>query len=400
MKRLVRIEYPGAVTDHSEIITYLGGEDAVTTVFCKPEILLQLRFAKSSPPLLSIQKPVTQLLFRKRKNSGIAEIIGVVETAYEFTRMVDFASTCRRDPDPSDPFCAAPVDIRLAPPVFSGEKEPLDYGFVDYEGSYGERDERKRRRETRRVAEVHGNEAVPTVAMAAEAPSGLEIRGKRLLAKLHEVFGGTRPVYTKHALIDQLKDIQTELDWKKDVVPLLPCVAYSFTSGPFRMTFVRLGYDPRHSVSGRLWQVVDLRLREGHGAIGTAVRPALPKRANATKMGSANASDSKTLGRQGEAASGDVTTPARWNGKQKLVKRMQLFQLCDLHDATLQKILESDCGRGSYHAVDGWLGDGVLGKLRAAMKLQQASDLDYLPEEDVKEDAEEGFSVDIFGAES
>lgn len=50
----------------------------------------------------------------------------------------------------------------------------------------------------------------------------------------------------------------------KHVRPLLPGHAYYMRYGPYRCTWLRLGWDPRSDPASRLWQVVDVRIPSSH----------------------------------------------------------------------------------------------------------------------------------------
>ena len=41
---------------------------------------------------------------------------------------------------------------------------------------------------------------------------------------------------------------------------MLPQLAYHFSNGPWRLCYIKHGYDPRASFDSRIYQVIDLRL--------------------------------------------------------------------------------------------------------------------------------------------
>ncbi|XP_053592854.1 general transcription factor 3C polypeptide 5 isoform X2 [Microplitis demolitor] len=75
---------------------------------------------------------------------------------------------------------------------------------------------------------------------------------------IHSLFE-ERPIWSKTALL-------SKTEYNKDQLRiLLPKVAYYFTTGPWRIMWVRLGYDPRKEPSARIYQTLDYRLKAMHG---------------------------------------------------------------------------------------------------------------------------------------
>lgn len=64
-----------------------------------------------------------------------------------------------------------------------------------------------------------------------------------------------RPVWSKLALMCVTSYQHDQLKY------LLPAVAYYFVTGPFRIMWVRFGYDPRKDPSSRIYQTLDYRIR-------------------------------------------------------------------------------------------------------------------------------------------
>lgn len=64
-----------------------------------------------------------------------------------------------------------------------------------------------------------------------------------------------RPIWSKNALIFITNFTSEQLKI------LLPSVAYYFLTGPWRVMWVRLGYDPRKDPTARKYQTLDYRLK-------------------------------------------------------------------------------------------------------------------------------------------
>lgn len=68
-----------------------------------------------------------------------------------------------------------------------------------------------------------------------------------------------RPVWSKFALLAVTRFTADQLKY------LLPTVAYYFVTGPFRILWVRFGYDPRKDPSAKIYQSIDFRTRVSGG---------------------------------------------------------------------------------------------------------------------------------------
>ncbi|XP_074098001.1 general transcription factor IIIC subunit l(2)37Cd [Cotesia typhae] len=68
-----------------------------------------------------------------------------------------------------------------------------------------------------------------------------------------------RPIWSRTALL-----VKTKFH-KDQIRVLLPSVAYYFTTGPWRLMWVRLGYDPRKDPAARIYQILDYRCKAMHG---------------------------------------------------------------------------------------------------------------------------------------
>lgn len=84
------------------------------------------------------------------------------------------------------------------------------------------------------------------------------------LEKIEKLFQ-ERPVWSKNALMHKTNFTSDQLKI------LLPSVAYYFLTGPWRVMWVKLGYDPRKDPSARKYQTLDYRLKAMHG-LGATVK--------------------------------------------------------------------------------------------------------------------------------
>lgn len=84
------------------------------------------------------------------------------------------------------------------------------------------------------------------------------------LDQMRQIFE-ERPIWSKNAIMYKTKLSTERLKF------LLPSVAYYCMNGPWKIMWVRLGYDPRKDVSARKYQTLDYRLKAMHG-LGSTVK--------------------------------------------------------------------------------------------------------------------------------
>lgn len=99
-----------------------------------------------------------------------------------------------------------------------------------------------------------------TPGVPVNPPKGIETAMKvKFLQSSHvekiRQYFNERPIWSKTALMYLTKFTNEQMK------VLLPSVAYYFMTGPWRITWVRLGYDPRKDPKSRIYQVLDYRLK-------------------------------------------------------------------------------------------------------------------------------------------
>lgn len=99
-----------------------------------------------------------------------------------------------------------------------------------------------------------------TSEVPTAAPKGIEtaMRVKFLqnthLEQVRQLFE-ERPIWSKNAIMYKTQFTSEQLKI------LLPSVAYYFMTGPWRIMWVKLGYDPRKDINARKYQTLDYRLK-------------------------------------------------------------------------------------------------------------------------------------------
>ncbi|KAI4497994.1 hypothetical protein M0802_006818 [Mischocyttarus mexicanus] len=84
------------------------------------------------------------------------------------------------------------------------------------------------------------------------------------IEKIRQMFE-ERPIWSKNAILYNTRFTTEQLKI------LLPSVAYYFVTGPWRIMWIRLGYDPRKDIKARKYQTLDYRLKAMRG-LGSTIK--------------------------------------------------------------------------------------------------------------------------------
>ncbi|KAK0088056.1 hypothetical protein PV326_004954 [Microctonus aethiopoides] len=182
-----------------------------------------------------------------------------------------------------------------------------------------------------------------------------------------------RPIWSKTALMRKSKFTGDQLRI------LLPTVAYYFVTGPWRVMWVRLGYDPRKDPSARIYQTLDYRLKSMHGleqsikgkrTYSNYILPyksasmSKPKTAVLTNM--KDVQDTKTE----KYSSDDV-----YIYREGIIppSRQMFYQYCDVHCDEIQEMLAklpAPLPGAKCHEKRGWLPIGFDDQCREILNRQ------------------------------
>ncbi|KAM5532733.1 hypothetical protein V8D89_013625 [Ganoderma adspersum] len=256
-------------------------------------------------------------------------------------------------------------NLRLfPPPLFSRQGVPQNYNYKANTASVEtivvdeDTGEEKKRLINRMRWKGFGPIAVSyTDKNVPEKPSATveEQRGqadKKILKRLGELFQ-ERPVWTRAAIFNQFMPLEV-----RDIINskyLLPLVSYVFEDGPWRDTYVRLGYDPRADPDARLYQ--RLYFRNINHPI---VRPSVVTRRQEQRNESAQARFSGMDERRSHIFDGETVT-----------SETAAFQLCDITDAMLKEMIEADDEdslRESCNERDGWYTTHALERIKTVLR--------------------------------
>lgn len=153
------------------------------------------------------------------------------------------------------------VPLFLPPAIFSRLDSVQQYVPKTETGAYKDKEEENFIGKTRkRRAGLSNLINFNTSYVPTNPPAGVEnaIKVKFLqsshLERIKQIFE-ERPIWSKTALLYVTKFTNEQLK------VLIPSVAYYFNNGPWRITWVRLGYDPRKDPEARKYQTLDYRLK-------------------------------------------------------------------------------------------------------------------------------------------
>ncbi|XP_076221221.1 general transcription factor IIIC subunit l(2)37Cd isoform X2 [Nomia melanderi] len=181
-----------------------------------------------------------------------------------------------------------------------------------------------------------------------------------------------RPIWSKNAVMYRTKFSNDRLKI------LLPSVAYYFMTGPWKIMWVKLGYDPRKDITARKYQTLDYRLKAMHG-LGSTVKCkrnyseyTLPYR-------------STPVGKQKTVLSG-VSTEQGYKKEQQLTEnvyiyregtvppsRQMFYQYCDVLVEEIQEMLAKlpdPLPTARCHEKRGWLPSGFDAQCREIINKQ------------------------------
>lgn len=302
-KDLICIEYPGIVQNVDKMLETLGGLQEVSHVISKKNRRLELRFRPDDiycKPACGDRVKTNALLLKvkvlrkpnendsdKRQVKSI-EVVGRIQTLFKFKSKCDFQYLpmnmdengkmrsivhtllpARLDEDNLKKWLEEPAEYFLPPAAFSRVDTQTMNTYM-YRRDKQDKDEpdpdpligRTRKRRSGHAIFVSFN--IPAIPSKPRDIALKYLQVKFLngdqLEKIKELFN-ERPVWSKLALMAVTRLNHDQLKY------LLPAVAYYFATGPFRVMWVRFGYDPRKDPSSRIYQTLDYRIRAPAGLL-------------------------------------------------------------------------------------------------------------------------------------
>ncbi|CAN7993076.1 unnamed protein product [Ixodes hexagonus] len=410
-RKLVLVEYPGIVRNVDKMLRTLGGVDEISEAHSDPCRRLELKFRPDDPYCKSAYANrfnASCLLLKVKRNrskdgeSYSVSIEGTVSTVYKFRGMVDFQFLpMQKKADnsgyeslldqlippmmPSLDWLKEETPVFILPQVFSRLDTPAVQPLRDepkhriMPGKASGRPDNvlggTRHRRVKFACYLYHDDAEVPVVPKPEAWQQLEWRPQdpSIQKKVKELFE-QRPLWTRTAL-------QVQLDEQPSRFKLiLPVVAYYILSGPFRTSWVRLGFDPRKDPSTKPYQILDFRIsaspsgthhdvapKRGHSAylVPTKVLGAGSRRIMAQ-------TDSLVLVTRGDnprsSAISDLELLSTYKPGNLPPFRQLFYHLCDVRMDEVQALVHANDGKETAcHEKDGWCLEGTIAKCRQLM---------------------------------
>lgn len=300
----VCIQYPGVVVSEANMLRTLGGIQNISTAYCEKNRRLELRFRPDDvycKPTCGEKHHKLSLLIKvkvrkksstnesydaqlKKAGTDICshlEVLGKVTTTFTFKNLCDFQYLpISQDTNgvmqniydslvptgvPSSGWLKERAMLFLPPAVFSRMDSMQIYLYRKEAADQAKSIPANVIGRTRRRRSGHAIFVTYDIPKIPEKARDVALRFLRLkflsdthLKKIQKLFS-MRPIWSKNALMFHTKFSTDQLKF------LLPAVAYYFVTGPWRVMWVRFGYDPRKDPSSRKYQTLDYRLRISGG---------------------------------------------------------------------------------------------------------------------------------------
>ena len=226
------------------------------------------------------------------------------------------------------------------------------------------REKRKRRRTRNRSGlakkKMHYS---PTITMHEKTPMGpppnikdkfkdaRDLKKDALYQAIKSAFD-TRPIWTMNNICHKLGIPNND-----DLRYRIPIIAYTFKKGPWRMCYVRYGYDPRLNKESRYYQYLDIRMPQELGAV-------VPKKC----MGLSDVNAPKRL-RCGPSVVGDDKPNALPDEEQLPQQRVIYMQLCDLKSDEFRNDVYAELPNNrECDDTSGWYDQATIENIRKRVK--------------------------------
>ncbi|XP_018343284.1 PREDICTED: general transcription factor 3C polypeptide 5 [Trachymyrmex septentrionalis] len=308
-KKLICIKYPGNIINVDKAIETLGGissismenDCSVNFIHCNNKGAAEKKCATDNKN--QYDTCIDKNLLKRKKNLFIfnnkyenlsqrtdyevprLKILGRIETEFKFTNLCDFqyVPMTQNRLNPKKLECIYSLIYPTGIPLYSWLKNDVPYFLppavfsrMDTVQQYIPKTETDSNSDNVINTNKKSKAGFPsyvyfsTSEVPTAAPKGIETAMKvKFLQNTHleqvrQLFE-ERPIWSKNAIMYKTRFTSEQLKI------LLPSVAYYFMTGPWRIMWVKLGYDPRKDVNARKYQTLDYRLKAMHG-LGSTVR--------------------------------------------------------------------------------------------------------------------------------
>lgn len=438
-RELVCVQFPGVVKNEDKAMECLGGIRNISEVFAQPnKKRLGLNFQPQNPFIKKVygdNKRTAGVLLKvkvkKTKNGDevkrevvCTSVVGQVKRIYKFDSMCDFqylpiqtegeSAQCIIDeilPSGTDDFnfLTEESSLFVVPANFTRSDKPINYSYSDKrypnkkeqaQDKESDKDDfHNKRRSERGIGMAHYSfnltDSLPTEpheAYVKQQQLRLSVYPplKQEMETIHKLFE-ERPIWSQNLLryLTKMKSSSLKV--------ILPCVAIYMKDGPWRMQWVKYGYDPRKIPEARMYQTLDFRLRHQagvHSMVNTRDQVLHYKKNDRVRPNT----------RMEESTTEDLPEGAVYFRPGMVPAQRQIFyQYCDVKLPEVEALLAVPPATLLCHARRGWLQPGtdhacrdhifrnvkktLLATHSADLKLEQASSDDEANSDDASASA-------------
>eukprot|EP01016_Furgasonia_blochmanni_P023872 TRINITY_DN2571_c0_g1_i1.p1 TRINITY_DN2571_c0_g1~~TRINITY_DN2571_c0_g1_i1.p1 ORF type:complete len:301 (+),score=56.92 TRINITY_DN2571_c0_g1_i1:412-1314(+) len=202
----------------------------------------------------------------------------------------------------------------IQPHAFSREHltEPIFYDFWKDEGrEQVSTQERRLRIQKGRIISKSARFEDKEPPRMSEQRFTDEEQKSELLGRIKEAFK-LRPVWLKNSLLNHIQ-AETEIKSYHVFKKFLAALAFNYKDGPWKYAYTKFGYDPRLDPAALRYQIISIGVRKD--------------------------ADFRSRPRKEKNPNFEMYDPT---GADTLVKYRQLYQICDVEDERVQKIIEGN----------------------------------------------------------
>ncbi|XP_059049869.1 general transcription factor 3C polypeptide 5-like, partial [Achroia grisella] len=393
-RQLVCIQFPGIVKNDEKALECLGGIKNISQVYSHPnKKRLGLCFQPDNPYVKKIYadaKPTAGVVIKVKvkttnKNNEIkkelvsATIVGRVSKIFKFESMCDFQYLpVKENPGSSQGQCllekllptgldeisfmSEPAELFIVPSHFTRSDKPIGYMYTDkrYQEKKSNSDNEDNLHYRLRLERGMPTAGIPfnLIDNLPTDPQEFYLKQKiermlvypliqneyELIQKMFE----ERPIWSMN-LIKYHSKVRTP-----SLKIILPCLAFYMKSGPWKMLWVKYGYDPRKDPAARMYQSLDFRVRHTVGVHSVVMTReyAHYKRADRVR----NAQKRRRVNDPNSGTEEISEAAVYFRPGVPPAQRQVYYQLCDIKLPEVEELLAKEPSPGYLcHPKRGWL---------------------------------------------
>ncbi|CAH2067263.1 unnamed protein product, partial [Iphiclides podalirius] len=389
-RTLVSILFPGIVKNDEKAIQCLGGPRGISQVYSQPtKKRLGLSYQPDNPfvkktfadcksasgILLKVKVKKSERDGKETRQIISTSVVGSIKIMYKFEAMCDFQYLPVRIEGTGQPHCilenilpsgvdsfdfllqSAPLFI--VPSNFTRFDKPINYNYTDkrFPGKEKDvsRDDVHHRVRIERGTPITRYTFNLVDELAAEPHTYYikQLESKKIMyPPLEQEFASIKKLFEERPIWSlNLIKFHTKMRLSSLKV-IMPCVAIYMKDGPWRMLWVRYGYDPRKEPGARIYQTLDFRLRHTagvHSMVMTRDKVVHYKKTVRVRQ--------MRLDREDSQPPDDICEGAvRFRPGMAPSQRQIFYQYCDVHLPEVEEILAAEPPAGYLcHEKRGWL---------------------------------------------